>query len=47
MHEVLSVSDGFKFAQQWVSTTYCSWKTEGAIYEKYMYDALGKRGQGG
>lgn len=32
MHQVLSVNDGFKFAQQWVSTTYCSWKKEGAIY---------------
>lgn len=47
MHEVLPHQKAFEFAQQWVSTVYCSWKKEGAIYEKYRNDKLGVRGQGG
>lgn len=26
LHEVTGLKDGFRFAQEWVSTTYCSWK---------------------
>lgn len=47
LHEVFNVKDAFKFAKQWVSTTYCSWKNTGNIYEKYRNDKLGERGAGG
>jgi neutral trehalase len=47
LHEVSSEEERFKFAQQWVSTTYCSWKNTGLIYEKYRNDKLGERGEGG
>lgn len=47
MHEVLAEPGRIKYAQQWVSTVYCSWKKQGLIYEKYRNDKLGERGQGG
>lgn len=42
IHEVSTTPIGY--AQEWVSTTYCSWKKEGLIYEKYRNDIFGKRG---
>ena len=47
LHEVVNYEDGFRFAQEWVSTVYYSWKKEGLIYEKYRNDQLGERGEGG
>ena len=48
LHEVLESKDEkFKVAEQWVKTTYCSWKQNFAIYEKYSANDLGKRGEGG
>lgn len=47
IHEVSSQQTGFTYAQEWVSTTYCSWKKEGLIYQKYRFDVFGKRGEGG
>lgn len=44
IHEISSVSDGLKYAQEWISTTYCSWKREKLIYEKYRNDEIGRRG---
>jgi alpha,alpha-trehalase len=48
LHEILgNPDDKFKVAQQWVLTTYCSWKKDFAIYEKYDAETIGKRGGGG
>ena len=38
MHEVVNSDEAFRLAQQWVSTTYCSWKKTNLIYEKYRND---------
>jgi neutral trehalase len=41
LHEVTDSLSAYNLAQQWVKTTYCSWKKTGNLYEKYRNDAIG------